>query len=46
MVPSFPPAAYRLEVPIGGRLQKKQFDLFCPFASISLKRHLNAVEKG
>jgi hypothetical protein len=40
------PAVHWREAPIGGCLYKKLLDLFCPFANISLKRNLNAVEKG
>jgi hypothetical protein len=42
----FSPAAYRRKAPISGCLYKKLFDMFFPFANISLKRNLNAVEKG
>jgi hypothetical protein len=39
-------AAYRRFAPINGCLYKKHLDMFSPFASISAKTDLNAVEKG
>jgi hypothetical protein len=43
---SFSPAPYRRLAPTGGCIYKKLFELVFPFANISLKRDLNAAEKG